>query len=154
MPEKFLCNGMLGKLCKFLRMCGIDTEYSNKGNSLILDARKQHRIILTMNTRLRGKDRVFFMETTDPLEQLKAVIRRYHLRKTLRPFSRCLECNRKLTPAKKETVAGKVPFFTLKNFDEYALCESCGKVFWKGTHHRKMVEDLRSVFDQRKNNRS
>jgi uncharacterized protein with PIN domain len=65
MAMKFICNGMLGKLCKLLRICGIDAAYSNQGMAILLEARKENRIVLTRNTRLQTKKGVFFVQTFD-----------------------------------------------------------------------------------------
>ena len=142
MAKKFICNGMLGKLCKLLRICGIDTLYSNRGIVILVEARKERRVILTKNTRLRNGEGVFFIETSLPAVQLKNVIDKYNLQNEIRPFSRCIECNDKLVPVNKESVRDKVPYFTYKNFDEFAICSNCQRVYWKGSHYKRMLEDI------------
>lgn len=145
MAQKFICNGMLGKLCKLLRICGIDTLYSNRGIAILIEARKEGRIILTRNTRLRGSEGVFFLETSSSNLQMKNVIDRYALQDEIQLFSRCLECNEKLTPVKKESVRDKVPYFTYKHFDKFTICPNCQKVYWKGSHYKKMVKTIKDA---------
>jgi uncharacterized protein with PIN domain len=142
MSKKFVCDGMLGKLCKLLRICGIDTLYSNQGTAILVEARKENRIILTMNTRLRGKEGVYFIDATDPPRQLERVITEYKLQKAIRLFSRCIECNETLVPTTKDAVRDKVPYFTYTHFDDFAMCPKCQRVYWKGSHYKNMLKDV------------
>ncbi len=145
MIRKFICNGMLGKLCKLLRICGIDAAYSNQGMAILLEARKQNRIVLTRNTRLQKKKEVFFMKTSDPVEQLEHIISEFKLKNRIAPFSRCIECNCKLKAVDKTLIRNSIPYFTYKHFDEFALCPNCRRVFWKGSHYKRMLKDIRHL---------
>lgn len=145
MVATFICNGMLGKLCKLLRMCGIDTAYSNQGMKILLEARQQARVVLTRNTHLRDKEGVFFLESSDSREQFQQVIEHFDLHKHMRLFSRCIECNSELKSVSKSSVRGKVPYFTYKNFTEFAECQTCGRVYWKGSHYKNMLKDIEDV---------
>ena len=143
MAGKFICNGMLGKLCKLLRIYGIDSLYTNQGMSVLLVARREKRIILTKNTRLRGHEGVFFVEDSSPVMQLKDVINEYNLQNEVHPFSRCLVCNDKLVSTDKKSVTDKVPYFICRSFDEFAICPKCQRIYWKGSHYERMLEELR-----------
>jgi uncharacterized protein with PIN domain len=147
---KFICNGMLGKLCKLMRICGINTAYSNKGKELLIQARNQGRIILTRNTRLKEKKEVFFIETSRPVDQLTLVLDTYKLRRSLSPFSRCIECNHKLEPVAKENIREKIPYYTYQHFNEFAWCPSCQRVFWKGSHYKHMIKDIADILTSTK----
>ena len=149
MLTTFICNGMLGKLCKLLRMCGIDTAYSNQGMKILLEARQQTRVVLTRNTHLRDKEGVFFLESSDSSEQFQRVVEHFDLDKNMHLFSRCIECNSELKSVSKRAVRGKVPYFTYKNFDEFAQCQNCGRVYWKGSHYLHMLKDIEEVIKQR-----
>lgn len=141
---------MLGKLCKLLRICGIDAAYSNQGMAILLEARKQNRIVLTRNTRLQKKKEVFFMETSDPVEQLEHIISEFKLKNRIEPFSRCIECNCKLKAVDKTLIRNNIPYFTYQHFDEFALCPNCRRVFWKGSHYKKMLKDIRHLIPNAK----
>ncbi len=142
---KFICDGMLGKLCRYLRICGIDTQYSNEGLKTLLLAKKEGRIIITRNTLLKNKEEVFFIEDEDLFIQLKTIIKKFNLADQLNFFSRCLCCNELLVPIEKEKVKDRVPFYTYKNFNEFAECPECGRVYWKGSHYQKMVKDIKKL---------
>jgi uncharacterized protein with PIN domain len=142
---KFLCNGMLGRLCKYLRICGFDTLYSNEGIKALLQARQEGRILLTRNRQLKDKDRVFFLESESLPTQLGTLFREFHLKKELNPFSRCLCCNELLIPVEKENIKNYIPFYTYRNFNEFARCPKCQRIYWKGSHYQKMVDEIRTL---------
>lgn len=142
---KFLCNGMLGKLCKYLRICGVDTLYCNEGMKALLLARKENRIILTRNTQLKGKEGVFFVESEILPLQLKRIINHFNLTNSLNFFSRCLCCNELLIKVEKEKVRGSIPYYTYKNFNEFARCPNCTRIYWKGSHYEKMLREIKSI---------
>jgi uncharacterized protein with PIN domain len=145
MAKKFICNGMLGKLSRLLRIIGVDSAYTNEGMAILLLARKEGRVIITRNTRLRGREGVFFLDKAVPEEQLSKVVEAYDLREEIKPFSRCVICNEELVSVKKDAVKGKVPFFTFKHFDEYAECPRCRRVYWKGSHYENMLKEVVTV---------
>lgn len=150
MVKKFICNGMLGKLCKLLRICGFDTAYSNQGNAILLKARKENRIVLTRNTRLQTKKSVFFVQDDEPIKQLENIITEYTLYDKISLFSRCIECNYKLKSVKKNSIRNKIPFFTYQHFNEFSICPKCQRVYWKGSHHKKMTRDIEHLLSNAK----
>ncbi len=142
---KFFCNGMLGKLCKYLRMCGIDTLYSNEGLRSLILARKENRIFLTRNIKLKDKEGVFFVESEMLPIQLRTVIKYFNLKDELNFFSRCLCCNEILMNIAKEEIKNLIPFYTYKNFNEFARCPKCQRIYWRGSHYEKMVKDVKEL---------
>jgi hypothetical protein len=148
MAKKFICNGMLGKLCKLLRICGVDTLYSNKGIKVLIEAKREKRIILTKNTKLKGRNNVFFIDEDNPSIQLRSIIEKYNLRDELKFFSRCLVCNELLMPIDKELIRDRIPYYTYKNFNEFAECPNCQRVYWKGSHYKGMMSEIRNVLDE------
>ncbi len=144
---KFICNGMLGRLCKYLRICGIDVIYCNEGMKVLLLARKEGRIILTRNTLLKGKEDIFFIESESLPVQLKTIINHFALTEKISLFSRCLCCNEQLICIEKEKVKGRVPYYTYKKFSEFAECPNCHRVYWKGSHYQKMLKDIKRIIE-------
>lgn len=151
----FVCDGMLGKLCKLMRMCGLDAAYSNEGTAILVQARRENRIILTRNTRFKNKTDVHCLAESEPLEQLHTVIARYDLRDGIVLLSRCLECNVPLQPEEKSAVQDQVPYYTYRNFGEFSKCPACHKVYWKGSHYKRMINSINEILrtlDQKKGN--
>ncbi len=146
MGPQFLLDGMLGALTRWLRICGYDAAYLRNASDeeLIRKAFDERRILLTRDGLLcrkavRAGVEAFFIEGNGDAEKLASVSRRFHLE--LDPEkSRCPQCNATLVAVEKEAVEGKVPSRTLEAYDEFLLCDSCGKVYWKGSHWRNIME--------------
>jgi len=94
---------------------------------------------------LKNKNGVHFLESTDPAVQLKNILIYYSLRNEIKLFSRCIECNCRLQVVDKETVKDKIPYFTYKNFKEFAQCPQCRKVYWKGSHYKNMKKKVDEI---------
>ena len=144
----FVADDMVGKLAKWLRILGHDVVYfhSIDNEELISIANSEDRILLTRDTSIAesGKARrCIFLESDNYVEQLRQVFRLLALKvhKEL-IFSRCLICNEKLKEIRKEDVEGSVPPFVFETRDEFVICEKCNKVYWKGTHNKRVEEIL------------
>lgn len=142
---KFLCDGMLGTLGKYLRICGIDAAYSNEGLKILVRAMSEDRVVLTRNTRLQDKPGVFFVISEDPLEQLRAVREKYELKGRIKFLTRCLVCNELLSPTAREAVRERIPYYTYHKFDSFSECPNCRKVYWRGSHYENMVNKIKRV---------
>ncbi|OGC38802.1 hypothetical protein A2Y85_08015 [candidate division WOR-3 bacterium RBG_13_43_14] len=133
---------MLGRLCKLLRMCGIDSEYCNRGITILIAARKEDRIILTRNSKFRNKQGVFFIAPDGPEQQLEIVIKNFQLDAATELFSRCLECNRILESIKKTKVRDRVPFYIYAHNPAFFVCPECQRVYWPGSHYKNMLSKI------------
>lgn len=147
---KFVLDVHLGKLAKYLRMLGFDTLYQNsfEDSEIIKISLEQKRTILTRDVALLKNSKVmhgYWIRSQEPKEQLKEVIHRSDLLDAIRPFYRCKDCNGIIKKVPKESVLEKIQPGTRKHFNEFFQCNSCGKVYWKGSHFNKMndfIEDL------------
>jgi uncharacterized protein with PIN domain len=140
----FICDSMLGRLAKNLRMLGIDTLYAGRGSANAHCAAPEHRILLTRRTAFLKKKpeqiaSYIFIKSNDPAEQVQEVIAACALKKSaMRPFTICLNCNAQLTPVAKEAALGRVPEYVFATVAEFTACPQCGKIYWKGTHYDTM----------------
>ena len=147
MVPRFLLDGMLGSLSRWLRIGGYDTEYrkDTPDDDLIDEAERDGRILLTRDedlvnrARKRGVEAIYAREgDEEALSQLS-----HDLGLTLDPtHARCPKCNHTVDRATKEEVAGRVPEGTLKTVDEYWVCPHCGSIYWRGSHWPRIVETL------------
>jgi len=144
---KFLCDGMLGTLCKYLRICGLDAAYSNEGLKILVQAMAEDRLILTRNTRLKNKRGVFFLVSEDPLEQFQKVREKYRLKGRIKYLSRCLVCNEFLSPVDRNKVRELIPYYTYQKFTEFSECPKCRKVYWRGSHYENMVDKIKKTLN-------
>lgn len=143
-PElRFVLDGHLGKLAVYLRMLGIDAAYTSGADdaALAATAASEARILLTRDRGLLKRRAVqfgFCILHDDPRDQAVAVVRRYRLSGALQPFRRCLRCNALLQPAAKADVLAALQPDTRRFYDEFMLCPACRRVYWKGSHYRRM----------------
>jgi len=145
----FVLDVHLGKLAKYLRMLGFDALWKSDmtDGEIARLHRETGRIILTRDRRLFEENQVTGCQivSTDPDEQLKEVIKRFDLAGSLRPFSRCLDCNHPLVPVEKARVLDRLPPDTAKYFNEFFLCENCDRVYWKGSHYDRMTALIKRI---------
>ncbi len=140
---RFVADAMLGKLTRWLRIIGYDTEYlpSAGDDDLISAAEEGGRLILTRDGELfkravrRGVP-VILIKSTAIREELAEIAQTLGLR--LSDQTRCPLCNEVLvgggdgSPAPVH-VKGQV-----------WRCPRCGKFYWHGTHWLKISETLES----------
>ena len=157
LPPRFLVDCMLGTLARWLRLCGYDTEYHNdcEDDILLEKAIDGDLILVTRDRELNGRARKrgitsVLVENSSYVEQLAYVKKVIGLE--LHPQStRCSNCNNTIRKAEKETIKSKIPDRTYNAYEEFWICDSCGKVYWKGSHWTKIVETLKKanrVFEQ------
>ena len=147
---KFIVDGMLGKLTRWLRMLGYDVEYSTKldDKQLMAIAKKEERILLTRDLELYQRAiakevETFFLEGQKEEKRLAELAKRYDIRLEIdMATSRCPKCNSQIKPISKEEVEGKVESNTLANYDEYWQCPRCKQIYWQGAHWTKIRKTL------------
>jgi hypothetical protein len=133
---RFICDSMLGRLAKNLRMLGFDTLYDSGCNArnLVRTGAKQQRIIS------KPAASILFLHSNDPKDQLREVIAACSIDKAaVHPFSLCLRCNVKLAAITKEAAEGLVADYVYATVEQFAACPSCGRLYWKGTHYSDMA---------------
>jgi hypothetical protein len=60
-----------------------------------------------------------------------------------------MECNGTVEKTDREKVKNLVKPNTWTYIDEFRICKSCGKIYWKGSHHRRMEQMIRGLGDLR-----
>ena len=158
---RFLVDGMLGGLAKWLRILGCDVRYdaNTKDNDLLQIADDESMILLTRDKELYRRATVRKLQSaliigeTEP-ERLAQIARtfRIHLDVDMAK-SRCPECGSDLKETSKSNVAGEVPQASLKLYDRFWKCtdQNCGKVYWVGGHWdriRQTLEEARKLGKQ------
>jgi uncharacterized protein len=146
---KFAADRMLGRLARWLRVLGFDVIYGRhlSGYGLVRAARKENRLILTRDRRLKQKQPPEFIliESDHYPEQLRQVIQACGLTVGDALFTRCLECNAVLQPQAKAAVEKMVPPYVWATQENFFWCPKCRRVYWPATHHERMMEELRKI---------
>lgn len=150
----FLCDRMLGRLCRMLRLLGYDAKLNpEKGSGrFFLNAEFEGRIAVTRARGLRDRPGAppVVIRAEDADGQLHELFSRLGAKPDLRPFTRCLECNVPLEEAEAESVQGRVAPYILEHFDRFHQCPSCGRIYWEGSHYEAMageIERIRRLFE-------
>lgn len=148
---KFIVDHNVGKLTRWLRMMGYDTLFfsGSDDSDMIATALAEDRVILTrdaliMKRRLvtMGRLKAVFIQSEEPEQQMRQVLKTLELDTRFRPFALCLECNRPLVERSRQQVKDRVPPYVLKTQQHYMECPACGRIYWRGTHWQAMAEKL------------
>lgn len=150
---RFVADVHLGTLARFLRLLGFDTRYGNGLDDAELASitSREKRILLTRDVGLLKRKAVVrgqWLRSRDPEEQVAEIVAALHLRRTLRPFTRCMACNGELVAIARQEVATLVPPRVYRRFRSFKQCEDCRRVFWRGSHFdrlRSLVRTLEST---------
>lgn len=138
---------MLGRLARWLRTLGFDTTYDPAVHDpeLVAHAAAEDRVLLTRDRHLVAHlrpARALLITRDAPLAQLQEVVAAWGLSPPAAPFSRCLVCNGALRPATPDEAAALVPPASRGLPGPVSRCPECGRVYWEGSHTRRMREAL------------
>jgi uncharacterized protein len=141
-PPSFLLDVHLGALARRLRLLGVDAAYRNDlgDDALIEQADRERRVLLTQDRGLLRRRKLWFgafVRGARPDEQLRDTLDRFA--PPLAPWTRCTACNGTLSPVAKETIAHELRPGTRRTYDTFARCDDCGRLYWKGAHHRRLA---------------
>jgi uncharacterized protein with PIN domain len=141
--HRFVLDVHLGRLAAYLRMSGFDTLYRNDYDdpTLATISANENRILLTCDRLLLMRKQVtygYFVRARQPHQQLLEVLSRFDLHDKLKPFSRCMHCNGKTRVVSKKEIQEQLLTDTKKYYSEFFQCETCNKIYWKGSHYQKM----------------
>jgi uncharacterized protein with PIN domain len=150
MKPRFVADCNVGRLARWLRALGYDASYhAYIGDAeLVREAAAEDRVLLTRDRDLMkrrviqtGLVRAILIHGDDVTTQLRQVFGLLKL--DLDHFlTRCIECNSELRPQPAASVAARVPPFVRSTQTRYSECPDCGRVYWAGTHGRRMREVL------------
>lgn len=140
---KFILDVHLGKLAKYLRICGFDSAYQNDYDDKIIVwiSLEENRIILTRDIgmlKMKSVSQGYFIRNQDSKAQLAEVLNHFDLHQAIDPFKRCIKCNGKLERVEKEKIMQRLQPLTQKHFDTFFKCENCQSIFWEGSHFDRM----------------
>src|SRR5262249_39056205 len=110
----FVLDVHLGRLAGYLRMAGFDSMYRKEDPDAGLAeiAAREQRVVLTRDRHLlmRGDvTRGYWVRSAEPKHQLVEVLRRFDLASSMKPFTRCMECNTVLEAASRESRLERLP---------------------------------------------
>lgn len=145
---RFFADAHLGALARLLRLAGFDTRYDNRGSDaeIVRAAVAERRIVLSRDRELlmrRELTHGCYVHALLPDAQFAEVLARLDLVGSLHPFSLCLDCNAPLRAASvDELAAAALPPGVRERQQRFSTCDVCRRVFWEGSHWRRMQERL------------
>jgi len=150
---KFIADGMLGKLARWLRMLGQDVEYFNQleDAELMAKAKKEHRVLLTRDLELYQRATAknidaFYVEGKTEAEKLAELAKRFGIPLQIDlKLSRCPKCNTQIEETPKDELAGKVKEKTFRYYNEFWECPKCGSIYWQGAHWGRIRATLKEA---------
>ncbi len=150
----FVLDVHLGQLAVYLRMLGFDTLYRNDyaDEELARTSSQEGRILLTRDRGLLKRTIVthgYCLRTTDPRQQVIEVLRRFDLWNAVAPFRRCLHCNTPLQSVDKAEISHRLDAQTKEYYDHFRLCPTCDRIYWRGSHFKRMEAFVESVLQER-----
>ncbi|WP_455278098.1 Mut7-C RNAse domain-containing protein [[Eubacterium] cellulosolvens] len=152
---KFLVDGMLGNITRWLRLLGYDVEYEKvqNDNELLIRSKQEKRILLTSDTELfrlakrRGLTTAL-VKKTSPEEALSKLSEKFNIHLVFDEMrSRCPTCGFPLKIVNKNSIREKIPKNTYRRYDEFWMCSSllCSKIYWRGNHWKKISQTLKEA---------
>lgn len=164
---RFLLDGMLGKLARWLRMLGYEATYMNDipDSDLLRMAKRDSLTLLTSDEELyrtavaRNIESFYVQGRTEP-ERLAALAERYGFSLQIdTSISRCPVCGSNIRELPRRDVEGSVPPATFKVYRSFWVCTNpnCAKVYWQGSHWKRIEQTLESakkILDKKKSTRT
>jgi uncharacterized protein with PIN domain len=149
---RFAADAMLGRLARWLRVIGADTTWTPDvpDAALARHALEEDRVVLTRDRSLPEEwrlPRVLLLDSEVPLEQLRQVADAFGLAWRGRLFRRCTLCNARLVPVQAAALRGRVPRRVAREARRFVECPACGRVYWEGSHTRRMRRVLERTLD-------
>lgn len=154
---KFLVDENLQRLGSWLRAAGYDTLIESDGRAdyeLLKQALAEERLLITRDRKLtehrRAPGTVILLECENLEDCVAALSRQLPIDWVHDPFVRCLVCNTKLIQARSEHLL-ELPVRLRATLDSAYYCPSCKKVYWDGSHVRRMrtrLEDWHQRFTE------
>lgn len=158
MPIPLIADAMLGRLARWLRALGRDVRFdaAMDDDALARLARDEGRLLLTRDRRLCSAhghpDWCRLVEATRPAAQLRELTGPLGLFGSGwrdRLFTRCMVCNAPLRPVSHRVAARRLPPEVRADprvrSAGFRQCPDCGKLFWEGSHTRRMRRWLEAV---------
>jgi uncharacterized protein with PIN domain len=139
---RFLVDQMLIRLGRWLRLMGMDVANpkDEDDQELLKRAKRENRILITRDRRLRDACKTdgvecIFIKSTILQSQLKEMIGA-GVKIELKP-NRCTICNGLLVEAEFQQ--------TCHPNQKTWKCEGCGKLYWQGSHWKRIEETLKMI---------
>ena len=154
---KLLIDVNVKGIARWLRFLGIDTIIADEhapDSAIRTQAFVQDRILITKDHELANSmpsSSVILLNTNQTKSQISEVLNRITPPEASQWFTRCTQCNTSLTGLEDEKINQdiRIPAFIKMSQDPDQhrawMCESCDRVYWKGSHYNQTKEVLKKL---------
>jgi uncharacterized protein with PIN domain len=149
---RFVVDGMLGGLAKWLRLLGhtVDYDIRTTDNQLLEKASTSQMILLTRDEELYRRavaKRIpcLSVQGATESERLAEISKTFNVSLEIDVVeTKCPQCGGDLREASRSEVFGRVPDKSLTLYDRFWACNTreCRKVYWMGSHWRQIHNTL------------
>jgi uncharacterized protein with PIN domain len=136
---------MLGRLARYLRILGCDTEYVHgmADSAILLRLSMDPRILVTRDRVLgRSAPGAVLLHCTDLPGQLRELSAAVGGISHEPQFDRCTLCNGRLAPHEQMGSMGLPASDPPPQATDRFVCTACGHVYWEGSHTARVRADL------------
>ncbi len=146
----FVCDVHLGTLARRMRLLGLDTRYEPglDDAAIVAVQAAERRAILSCDRGLLQRRQVQWgclVRSRQPDAQIRQVVARFDLGRSLKPFSRCPRCNRPLAPATPDQIARLAPPRVRARGSGFTHCPACDRLYWQGSHRPGIERWMRGL---------
>lgn len=143
---RFLCDEMLARLARLLRAAGYDTALAEPGERdtpMLNRVRAEGRVLVTKDRELaaRAAPASVLIRDDAPEAQARALSAVLPMDWESAPFTRCVMDNTPLREARPDEVAAMPPQAQAGG-GPYRACPVCGRLYWPGSHVKRMAARL------------
>jgi len=147
---KFLVDGMLGKLSRWLRILGCDVKYYNYASDdmMLNTAMNEKRTLITRDAELfrraysKGIE-AFFVDSKKSVDKLAETAKYFGLKLEVdMSVSYCPICGGSLSNIDRKLILHRIPLGTSKKYTKFWICVDCGKIYWLGRHLEQINKTL------------
>lgn len=149
----FTVDRNLGRLAKWLRLVGFDTqcEPANPIDEKFWEKADDRRVFLVRSRQLMkilASNDPLMVIPNDPIEQLQQVMHLFEFKfEDLKPFTRCTLCNLPLEIVKKSNIFGLVPDYVWQSQHAFKRCSGCLRIYWPGSHKERSIMRIKKILN-------
>jgi hypothetical protein len=145
----FAIDGMLAGLTKWLRILGffaVFTRDINEAKKILPEKPELYFITSSMKHFIifDGFKRILLTDH-NLSNQLQTIDEQTGIFSKINLLSICTKCNTPVEPVDNATLIDKIPEKVKDNFDQFLICPSCTKIYWKGGHVERIIEKLKRM---------
>ncbi|MCD6157045.1 MAG: hypothetical protein J7J27_01640 [Euryarchaeota archaeon] len=148
-----ICDCMLGKLAKILRVLGYNVYYNPKAadDYLISLSRRHDAILLTRDKELsKLYERSIYVRDHEVNKQVIFVLRALKdigVEPLTGVLEICPECGTPIVECDREYIKGNYHESTYCAYDVFYYCPNCGKVYWEGYQYKSLRKTIEEIED-------